>query len=121
MAVSNSPVKKETKVGFYLRDFNLSGALSEKKRLEENTARLAEYEARKAEQKAEVKTELPTSATPADGIYIPNIDVTVTKASVLIPEETKTIKVVFYDTSEAFRREMKELTIKHGIKYGGIN
>ena len=36
-------------------------------------------------------------------------------------EETKTIKVVFYDTTAAFRRDMKALTIKHNITYGGIN
>ena len=36
-------------------------------------------------------------------------------------EETKTIKVIFYDTTAAFRQEMKALTQKHNITYGGIN
>lgn len=36
------------------------------------------------------------------------------------PEEPKTIKVIFYDTTAAFRAEMRALTDKYGVKYGGI-
>lgn len=35
-------------------------------------------------------------------------------------EERKTVKVVFYETTAAFRAEMKALTEKHNIRYGGI-
>lgn len=35
------------------------------------------------------------------------------------PEEPKTIKVIFYDTTAAFRAEMRALTDKYGVKYGG--
>lgn len=35
-------------------------------------------------------------------------------------ETLKTIKVIFYDTTSAFRADMKALTDKHGIRYGGI-
>ena len=35
-------------------------------------------------------------------------------------EELKTIKVIFYDTTAAFRAEMRALTDKYGVKYGGI-
>lgn len=36
------------------------------------------------------------------------------------PEEPKTIKVIFYNTTAAFRSEMRALTEKYGVKYGGI-
>lgn len=36
------------------------------------------------------------------------------------PEEPKTIKVIFYDTTAEFRAEMRALTQKHHVKYGGI-
>ena len=36
------------------------------------------------------------------------------------PEKPKTIKVIFYDTTAAFRAEMRALTDKYGVKYGGI-
>ena len=35
-------------------------------------------------------------------------------------ETVKTIKVIFYDTTTAFRSDMRALTERHGIKYGGI-
>ena len=37
-----------------------------------------------------------------------------------VTEETKTIKVIFYDTTHDFRADMKALTEKHGIRYGGL-
>lgn len=43
-----------------------------------------------------------------------------TSDQVHIPEEPKTIKVIFYDTTAAFRAEMRALTDKYGVKYGGI-
>lgn len=36
------------------------------------------------------------------------------------PEEPKTIKVIFYDTTAAFRAEMRALTQKYGVRYGGV-
>lgn len=35
-------------------------------------------------------------------------------------EETETIKVIFYDVTPAFKADMKALTEKHHIRYGGI-
>ena len=42
------------------------------------------------------------------------------ESGISAPEEPKTIKVIFYDTTAAFRADMKALTIKHSIKYGGL-
>lgn len=41
-------------------------------------------------------------------------------SEISLPEEPKTIKVIFYDTTAAFRTEMRALTEKYSVKYGGI-
>lgn len=85
----------------YLENFDMSAALAEKARLEEQQKKL---EALKREEPAQVT----------------NPDIAPVEETPETPEEPKTIKVIFYDTTEAFRREMRELTIKHNIKYGGL-
>lgn len=96
----------------YLRTLDLSGALAEVKRLEENKKRLDEYEAKKAEIKPAPQPIQQEISEPEE-TYIPSVEIE--------PEQTKTIKVIFYDTTEAFRHEMRALTEKYGVKYGGIN
>jgi hypothetical protein len=41
-------------------------------------------------------------------------------AQIIEAEELKDIKVIFYATTASFRQEMKLLTEKHNVKYGGI-
>lgn len=96
----------------YLRTLDLSAALNEKTRLEQQKAMLAEYEAKKAKEAEE--------AEPPEVIE-PEIEVVPVYDPVYVAERTKTIKVIFYDTTGTFRQEMKELTEKHNIRYGGIN
>lgn len=112
----------------YLRTLDMSAALSEKARLEEQQKRMEEYEA--ARQKAAQETQQEPKTVVVDGA--PGHDLRDCKPgdhvvfggnpiTADIPqEEPKTIKVVFYDTTEAFRHEMRALTEKYGVKYGGI-
>jgi phage host-nuclease inhibitor protein Gam len=95
----------------YLRTLDLSAALNEKTRLEQQKAMLAEYEAKKAKEAKE--------AEPPEVIE-PEIEAVPVYDPVYVAERTKTIKVIFYDTTSVFRQEMKELTEKHNIRYGGI-
>lgn len=132
----------------YLRTLDMGAALAEKARLEAAQKRMEEYEAaqRKAVQGAaqEPKTVViygtpghdlcdcrpgdrvcfggeaitaygPEATTreyrrnPAEIIQTPNA-----------VETLKTIKVVFYDTTAEFRADMRALTEKYGIRYGGV-
>jgi hypothetical protein len=96
----------------YLKTLDLSAALNEKTRLEQQKARLAEYEAKKAEEAKEADEAPIIQCKPeSQVVYEPIYEV----------ERTKTIKVIFYDTTGAFRSDMKDLTEKHNIRYGGIN
>lgn len=114
----------------YLRTLDLSGALAESKRLEENKKRLEEYEAKKKEEREAADLERRQNAQLAE-FTKPITETHLWKAPdepafeqpqelAAQAEQTKTIKVIFYDTTEAFRHEMRELTEKYGIKYGGI-
>jgi len=95
----------------YLNTLDLSSALNEKTRLEQQKARLAEYEAKKAEEAKEADEAPIIQCKPeSQVVYEPICEV----------EQTKTIKVIFYDTTAAFRSDMKDLTDKHDIIYGGI-
>lgn len=95
----------------YLRTLDLSSALNEKTRLEQQKARLAEYEAKKAEEAKEADEAPIIQRKPeSQVVYEPIYEV----------EQTKTIKVIFYDTTAAFRSDMKDLTDRHNIRYGGI-
>ncbi len=89
----------------YFETLNLAMALSENSRLEEAEKALAKTDF-SVKQAPQAQTSTQTApATPTSGA----------KA-----EEVKTIKVIFHDTTSDFRAEMKALTEKHNIKYGGI-
>lgn len=92
-------------IDVYLQTLDLSKALEEKARYEEQQKKIAEYEAKKA-----AEALLPQSAEEHTDVYGLSKDI----------EQTKTIKVIFYDTTAAFRADMKALTEKHNITYGGI-
>jgi hypothetical protein len=88
-----------TMLSAFLQKLELSDALAEKTRFEELQKRMAEP-------KPEPK---PTEEAPKITEEEPKPD-----------EELKTIKVIFYDTTASFRADMKELTSRHNIRYGGI-
>ncbi|MEG1880824.1 MAG: hypothetical protein RR145_05825 [Oscillospiraceae bacterium] len=94
----------------YLSKLDMSAALAEKNRFEERQKQLAEFSAKPA----------PTAAVPqTDNEY----EITAPKplrTHQTNAEDTKTISVIFYDTTPAFRQDMKALTEKHHIRYGGI-
>lgn len=101
----------------YLRSLDLSAALAEKTRQETIKAEQEAYKQKKAaEQEAAEIAAKAAVAEPEQGpVYV--------APPVYEPvyiEPTKTIKVIFYDTTEAFRSDMRALTVKHGITYGGI-
>lgn len=106
----------------YLKTLDMSAALAEKNRLEEQQQILA---ARKVEQERQREAErqaaidiIPEEEIPvlssSEPVVIDDVGETA------VQKATKTIDVRFYDTTAAFRQEMKVLTEKHGIKYGGI-
>ncbi|MEG1180663.1 MAG: DUF1351 domain-containing protein [Oscillospiraceae bacterium] len=88
----------------YLQDFNLNEALAEKTRLEEQQKRIEEFEK---------NTEAKPTAQSVLNVKPPSGDLDES-------EKLKTISVVFYDTTQSFRDEMRALTVKHNIAYGGI-
>lgn len=90
----------------YLRTFDMSAALAEKTRFEEQQKRLKEYEAVKKKEPVQEMQEVKAAPEPAP---------VQTKAP---QEEPKTICVKFEDTTAEFRHEMSALCQKHGIKYG---
>lgn len=105
----------------YLRTLDMSAALAEKTRLEDQQKRMEEYEAarQKADQEAPQAGE--GAVQPRASIYeCAQAPCAVFENTPEPPEEPKTIKVIFYDTSEAFRHDMRTLTKKYGVKYGGL-
>lgn len=100
----NSKFELQVKAKF-LETLNLATALSENSRLEETEKTLAktDFSVKQAPQ-----AQTPTQTAPA------------TPTSGDTDEKLKTIKVVFHDTTAAFRADMKALVEKHNIKYGGI-
>ena len=112
----------------YLRTLDMSAALAEKTRLEDQQKRMEEYEAARQKAAQEAPQEPKTvvidgtpghdlcDCNPGDHVTFGGSPVT----AGISQEEPKTIKVVFYDTSEAFRHDMRALTEKYGIRYGGL-
>ena len=104
---------EQAMIDVYLRSFDMSAALAENARLEEqqkalqrqkeqDAAQRKEQEA--AQQSAAEEREYPSDDTAEEtAIFDPNI---------------KTIRVIFHDTTPKFREAMKLLTLKHGIRYG---
>lgn len=105
----------------YLRTLDMSAALAEKTRLEAQQKRMEEYEAarQKAAQEApqEPKMVVKAVAPVQERTQAPCVTFDDTSEP---PEESKTIKVIFYDTTEAFRHDMRALTEKYGVRYGGL-
>lgn len=144
----------------YFRTLDMSAAMSEKTRWEEQQKRLKKYEEdreRKRQEKAQREAEeletrqneqLSKATAPIIETHLchaeqprtividgtPGHDLCDARpgdhvmfgGSPEMPfdeepqEQLKTIKVIFYDTTEAFRHEMKALTDKHEIRYGGL-
>lgn len=109
----------------YLSTLNMSEALAEKTRFEEQQKRLKEYEEsrRKAQEAAKepepkyINTTFKDVAEPQEPQeYIPEPEQCPQRSQAV--EEAKTISVTFRDTTADFRREMSALCAKHGIKYG---
>lgn len=94
----------------YLRTLDMSAAMAEKTRWEEQQERLKKYE---AEQKkaAEEMNEL----AGMDDLPQPEHE-PVRPATIESSEELKTLAVILPDTSAAFRHEMHNLCAKYGIK-----
>lgn len=112
----------------YLENFDMSDALALKNHLEEKEIELeamkaqeekrgAEAEAKRLQENEQKAQEQVPQPQP---IQAPIQEQKPVNEPVSVSEQTKTIKVIFYDTTEAFRKDMKALTEKHNISYGGL-
>ena len=111
----------------YLQSYDMSAALAEKNRLEEQKAKLeAAEKARKEAEEAKKATPpqttetAPNSSVNSTPIIPQETQQTAISEPVSVCEDRKTIKVIFYDTTAEFRADMRALTDKHNVKYGGI-
>lgn len=98
-------------ISVYIKTLDMSAALAEKTRHEELQKQIDKRQyvkepAHNVESLA-AKHEFPANNKPLQTQANP-------------PEEPKTIKVIFYDTTVDFRHEMRALTEKYGVRYGGI-
>lgn len=108
----------------YLDTLDMSAAMAEKTRWEEQQKRLREYE--ESQKKAQESAKWQSGGTiPAQEENVSEANAEPQETHIPEPEEcppmqepTKTIRVEFRDTTEAFRREMKMLCLKYGIAYG---
>lgn len=101
----------------YLKDFDMSAALAEKTRLEEQAKKLEEMEKSKQAQEQAQQPQERFNVQPATS---PIPVQTTASEPVSSAEGLKTIKVIFHNTTADFRKEMKVLTDKHNIKYGSV-
>ena len=85
----------------YINSLDMSAALEEKRRFEEQQAALKKI----SESESKPETEQKQENTSDDEA---------------VSEQLKTIDVRFFDTSSAFRRKMKELCGLYNIKYGSV-
>lgn len=92
----------------YVKTLDMSAALQEKH----------DFEARQEALKRSEKQNLETAAEDMQDAVPKESDVPYEKE--VKGEILKTIDVRFYDTSEEFRKAMKELTLKYNIKYGNV-
>jgi hypothetical protein len=88
----------------YAQTLSMSEALAEKTRFEESQKQIQKL-------KNEIK-DIIFPNVPEEEILFYNAPVE--------EEETKEIAVVFFNTTKAFRLDMKAITTKHNIKYRGI-
>ncbi len=93
----------------HLRTLDMSAALADKKRLEEQAAALKKVAPVEPPKLIEYEPTQPPVNAPASVVQ-----------PATTQEPTKDIRVVFYATTAAFREEMRALTEKHNITYGGI-
>lgn len=106
----------------YLKNFDMSAALAEKSRLEEQAKKLEEVQ--KIQEQAKLSQEQaqrPQQSVNVQPINSPVPVQTAVSEPVSTAEIKKNIDVRFYNTTQAFRDEMKALTTKHNIMYGGIS
>ena len=97
----------------YLRTLDMSAALAEKARMQEQAERLKKLaEAQKPEPTAPVVEPEPVINAATAPQIAPDAP--------QVAEQTKDIDVRFYATTAAFRADMKALTEKHGIRYGRV-
>lgn len=95
----------------YIATLDMSEAMAEKTRFEDEQKRIEEFtERQKARQAARAASQ------KLEEVKKEALDVEYEE----VKPDIKTIKVVFYDTTPEFRAEMKALTEKHNIRYGGI-
>ena len=95
----------------YIATLDMSEAMAEKTRFEDEQKRIEEFtERQKARQAAQAASQ------KLEEVKKEALDVEYEE----VKPDIKTIKVVFYDTTPEFRAEMKALTEKHNIRYGGI-
>lgn len=106
----------------YLRTLDMSAALAEKTRMEEQAERLKKLaEAQKPVEPAPLMATVESGGIEEiTGQEAKNIKSFIDEKITEQPEQLKTIKVVFYDTTPEFRADMKALTKKHQIRYGGL-
>lgn len=101
----------------YYETLDLSAAIAEDARLK----RVAKDEAKKSMPQESAVIQRTRVEFPHAEPVAPVAPVaTVPAAADPVKEEPKTIKVIFYDTTAEFRAEMRALTQKYNIKYGGI-
>lgn len=96
----------------YYDTLNISDALAEFKKLEELDRRRAIAEESEAKHKAEKAKAVDIELVQPTHITSP--------ANIAPEEKPKTIDVRFFDTTAAFRVDMKALCAKHGITYGNV-
>ena len=108
-------------IDVYLKTLDMGAAIAEKSRLEEQERAIEAARKILEEKTAQREFEKPVTLQPSEPI-VPEFLLEPTIPTEPSANETlKTIRVIFYDTTPEFRAEMKALTQKHNIKYGGIN
>lgn len=124
-------------IDIYLRTLDMSAAMTEKTRFEEQQAALKEYQHKQDEAKAKAAADKaaeeekqpapqvieatysePTQPTAPQQSYIPEPEQCAPVQQSQPVEEHKTISVTFKSTTADFRHEMGTLCLKYGIKYG---
>ena len=96
----------------YLRTLRLGDAMDERRKYEDEQKALQKRESPPAP-----APEAPPPPVQQAAPFPPEIDTPPVPAP---SGEIGDRRVIFYNTTPAFRADMKALTIKHGIKYGGI-
>lgn len=105
----------------YLKTFDMSSALAEKTRLEEQDKKLEEMEKIQEQAKSQQEqAQCPQQSVNIQPTTSPIPVQTTASEPVSSAEGLKTIKVIFHNTTADFRKEMKVLTDKHNIKYGSV-